>query len=190
VEHATGEALESGLASVLGSPCDRGTVALIVRRPGVDEREVVAEAELDPEWGLVGDRWHEGRRAAGADREPERGRQVTVMNARLAALVAVDLDRRALAGDQLYVDLDLSVGNLPAGARLAIGSAVIAVSEEPHLGCAKFARRFGRAALVFVNSPTGRALRLRGLNARIVIGGKVRVGDPVRKLAAGDQEAG
>jgi MOSC domain-containing protein YiiM len=108
--------------------------------------------------------------------------QLTVMNSRAALLVAQDPDRRMLAGDQLYVDLDLSPVNLPAGTRLAVGSAVIEVSEEPHLGCAKFAARFGKDAWRFVNSRVGRQLRLRGLNARIVASGTVCYGDVIRKL--------
>ncbi len=108
--------------------------------------------------------------------------QLNVMNARVVALVAVDPDRRALAGDQLYVDLDLSVDNLPPGTRLALGSAVIEVTDQPHKGCAKFSTRFGVEALRFVNSEEGRARRLRGLNAKVVVGGTVRVGDPIEKL--------
>ena len=110
------------------------------------------------------------------------GMQLNVINARLSALVAVDPDRRALAGDQLHVDLDLSEANLPPGTRLAVGSAVIEVTPEPHRGCPKFVARFGREAMRFVNSPVGSALRLRGLNAKVVEAGTVRPGDEIRKL--------
>jgi MOSC domain-containing protein YiiM len=105
--------------------------------------------------------------------------QITLMNARVASLVAADPGRRQLAGDQLFVDFDLSVANLPPGTRLTIGSATLEVSEQPHLGCGKFAARFGVDALKFVNSPVGRELNLRGLNARVVIGGPIRPGDPI-----------
>ena len=96
--------------------------------------------------------------------------------------MAVDPDRRVLAGDQLHVDLDLSEANLPPGTRLALGTAVIEVTPEPHRGCAKFVERFGRDAMRFVNSPIGRELRLRGLNARVVVPGTVRPGDEIRKV--------
>ena len=79
--------------------------------------------------------------------------QLTLMNARVVALVAGERERWPLAGDQLYVDLDLSADNLPPGTRLAVGSAVIEVTPEPHTGCAKFSARFGSEALRFVNSP-------------------------------------
>ncbi len=80
------------------------------------------------------------------------------------------------------VDLDLSVDNLPPGTLLALGSAQIEVTAQPHTGCDKFAARFGREAAKWVNSSTGRPLRLRGLNARVVQPGAIRVGDSVRKL--------
>src|SRR5690606_6116252 len=111
--------------------------------------------------------------------------QLNVINARLSRFVAVDPDRRALAGDQLHIDLDLAEANLSAGTRLAVGSAVIEVTAKPHLGCDKFVARFGRDAMRFVHSPLGRQLRLRGLNARVVVGGTVRPGDEVRKLPEG-----
>lgn len=170
--------LEDGLDHVRAAPADHGRLELIVRRPALDEREVLDEAVLDPAEGLAGDTWRARERREGP---PDPARQVTVMNARAAALVARAPERWALAGDQLYVDLDISQENLPPGARLEIGTAVIEVSPEPHLGCAKFRSRFGPDALRFVNSPVGRALRLRGLNARVVVPGTVRVGDAVRK---------
>jgi MOSC domain-containing protein YiiM len=168
--------LESGLAEIRRSPAAAGTVALIVRRPAAGEREVLAEAVLDPVQGLVGDYWH------GQGSDPDT--QLTLMNARVAAIVARVPDRWPLAGDQLYVDLDLSGANLPPGTRLKLGTAVIEVTAEPHRGCGKFIRRFGVDAMRFVNSGVGRELNLRGINARIVGGGTVRTGDAIR-IAAG-----
>jgi MOSC domain-containing protein YiiM len=104
------------------------------------------------------------------------------MNARAAEAIAGDRDRWALAGDQLYVDLDISQANLPPGSRIQIGTAVIEFSEPPHTGCAKFSARYGNDALKFVNSPTGRELRLRGANCRVVVAGTLRAGDAIRKL--------
>ena len=181
--HLTAAALEDGLEEIRNSPPDQGHVELIVRRPAENERDVLTEASLEPARGLDGDTWL-ARTAGPSDAAERVDRQLTLMNARAAALVAGDPERRPLAGDQLYVDLDLSQENLPPGTHLQIGSAVIEISEKPHTGCKKFAARFGQDALRFVNSPTGRALRLRGLNARIVAAGTVRTGDEIRKIPA------
>jgi MOSC domain-containing protein YiiM len=108
--------------------------------------------------------------------------QLNLINARLIALLAQDKARWPLAGDQLYVDLDLSEENLPPGTRLTIGAAVIEVTDQPHTGCKKFAARFGADAVKFVNSPEGKALHLRGINAKVVQGGTIRAGDTVRKI--------
>jgi MOSC domain-containing protein YiiM len=156
------------------SPSDTGLVELIVRRPSVGEREVLDVAELDLEQGLVGDRWW-------ASAPTDASTQLTLMNARVIALIEPDRERWPLAGDQLYVDLDLSSENLPAGARLELGSAVIEVTDVPHTGCAKFTSRFGSDATRLVNSREGRGLRLRGMNARVIAPGLVRLGDAIRK---------
>lgn len=177
---------DTGLEVVRAAPRDRGTVELIVRRPAVDGREAVDEAQLDLEEGLVGDGWR-ARGRSGGRRPPNPDAQVTVMSSRAIALAAGERDRWPLAGDQLYVDLDLSAENTPAGTRLAIGAAVIEVSAKPHLGCAKFRGRFGFDAVRFVNSPhAGQGLRLRGINARVLSAGDVHVGDTIRKLTAPD----
>jgi len=190
VEHLTATELEAGLDTVRAAPTDVGPVELIVRRPSVDGRELLDEARLDCEAGLVGDTWRTRPSSSTPDGLAHPDRQITVMGSRVAALVAQNKTRWALAGDQLFVDLDLSVANLPAGTRLAIGSAVIEVTEAPHTGCAKFTQRFGLDAFRFVNSPLGLALRLRGMNARVVTAGTVRVGDEMRKLPdASDSEA-
>ena len=162
------------LGRVHEAPVDEGRLEMIVRRPAVNEREVLGIAELDLDQGLLGDRW--------ATRDTARtpaylAAQLTVINTRLLAAIEPDRARWPLAGDQLYVD-----PHLPVGSRLAIGAAVIEVSEEPHTGCAKFSARFGSEALRWINSPAGRAHRLRGLNARVVAGGAVREGDVIRRL--------
>jgi MOSC domain-containing protein YiiM len=174
--------LEDRLHYIRQAPADGGTVELIARRPAEDEREVVGEARLDLDDGLVGDTWRSRGSRHTPDGGPDGEAQVTLMNARAAAAIAGDRERWALAGDQLYVDLDLSVTNLPPGSRIQIGSAVIEFSEKPHTGCAKFQARFGNDALRFVNSPAGRELRLRGANCRVVMPGTVRPGDAIRKV--------
>jgi MOSC domain-containing protein YiiM len=166
--------LEAGLDEIRRAPADNGTVELIIARPAEDARTVLTEGQLDTARGLVGDTWQHGKA------DPER--QLTVMNARAIGLLAQSRERWGLAGDQLYVDLDIGARNLPAGTRLAVGEAVIEVTSAPHRGCKKFAARFGLDALRFVNSEVGYALKLRGINARVVTGGAVRPGDPVRKL--------
>ena len=174
--------LQAGLDTVRGAPSDAGTIELIVRRPAVEEREPLTEAELCTVNGLIGDSWRvKPTSKTGA---PNPDAQLTMMSARAAALIAGERERWALAGDQLYVDFDISSANIPPGTRLRIGDAgaEIEITAEPHLGCGKFIRRFGIDAQKFVNSPEGRALNCRGINARIIRGGTIRVGDAITKL--------
>jgi hypothetical protein len=182
VTHRTTDELLAGVAEVRRSPPDDGTVELIVCRPARGEREVLDAADLDVLEGLVGDMWRTKPSSKTGDSSPHPDMQLALMNARFAALVAVDPDRRALAGDQLYVDLDLSTANLPPGTRLELGAAVIEITAIPHTGCAKFGRRFGSDAMRFVKTPVGRELNLRGVMARVVVPGTVKSGDIVRKL--------
>ena len=182
MRHPIPDELVAGLDEIRRSPADDGVVELIVRRPAENEREVLAEGELDVAEGLVGDMWRRRGSRSTPDGSANPLAQLTLQNARLAALVAGERERWPLAGDQLYIDLDFSLDNLPPGTRLAVGSAEIEITPHPHTGCAKFSARFGSDALRFVNSPTGRALRLRGVNARVVEGGTVRRGDVVHKL--------
>ena len=182
MKHLTTEELEAGLDNIRQSPKDKGVLELIVRRPRVGEREALDEGELDLLEGLVGDDWRIRGSSRTSDGSAHPDMQLTLMNARVIALVAQDKGQWSLAGDQLYLDMDLSTDNLPAGTRLALGSAVIAVTAEPHTGCQKFVARFGRDAMQFVNSPLGRQLHLRGINAKVVQPGVIRVGDVVRKI--------
>ncbi|HKE83871.1 MAG TPA: hypothetical protein VKB50_08960 [Vicinamibacterales bacterium] len=182
VTHLTRTQLEAGLDSIRQAPRDHGTIELIVRRPAVGQREVLDAGELDVVEGLIGDTWKSRRNPHTPDGLPNPESQVNIMSARAVALIAQDKSRWSLAGDQLFVDLNLALENLPPGTRLALGTAILEVSAEPHTGCGKFVERFGVDAMTFVNSPTGRALCLRGINARVVRTGVVRVGDRVRKV--------
>ena len=184
-EPKTFEALTERLPHIRQSPQLEGTLALIVRRPQVDAREVLAEAELNTAEGLAGDTWNKRGSSRTADGSPHPDMQLNLMNVRVAEAVAGSMKRWPLAGDQLYVDLDLSQANLPPGTRLSIGSALIEITPQPHTGCGKFSARFGVDALKFVNSPEGRALGLRGVNAKVITPGRVRAGDTVRKLQKG-----
>jgi hypothetical protein len=184
IKHLTMDELEAGLDKIRQAPKDEGVLQLIVRRPQIDEREVVEEATLHLEDGLVGDSWIRRASSRTPDGSPHPDMQINVMNARVTALVAQDKSRWHLAGDQLYLDMDLSEENLPAGTQLAIGSAVIEVTPPPHTGCKKFVARFGIDAMKLVNSPLGRELHLRGINAKVVQGGVIRVGNVAKKVPA------
>jgi hypothetical protein len=181
-EHLSMTELEAGMEHIRQAPKEHGTLQLIVRRPRDDERDIVDHGELSLSEGLVGDNW----KARGSKHTPDGSAtlysQITVTNARCIALLAQSEDRWALAGDQLYVDFDLSEENIPPGTRLGIGSAILEVSAEPHTGCKKFSARFGVDALKFVNSPEGKRLHLRGINAKVIQSGTIRVGDTINKV--------
>ena len=171
--------IEAAMADMGSSPTENGIVEMIVARPAVDQRMVLEEGVLDETHGLQGDSWEtRGSSNGNADRL----RQITVMNSRILAAIAGDRERWQLAGDQLIVDLDLSIDSLPAGTRLQIGEALAEVTEPPHTGCAKFAGRFGAEALAWANGREGRQQRRRGMHVRVVESGTVREGDPIRKL--------
>jgi hypothetical protein len=181
VRHLTWAELEAGLETIKAAPRDGGRLELIVRRPHVGAREVLDVGELSHEEGLVGDSWSRRRHPRRPDESPLQDTQLNVMNARAIALIAQDRSRWQLAGDQLFLDMDISPENLPAGTKMQIGTAVIEVTAEPHTGCAKFVERFGVDAMKFVNSTVGRANNLRGLNAKVVRPGTIRVGDLASK---------
>ena len=182
VKHLTMAELEAGLEDVRRSPKDEGLLELIVRRPQIGEREILEEGELHLAHGLVGDNWSVRGSSRTADGSSHPDMQLNVMNARSIALIAQHKERWSLAGDQLFIDLDLSTDNLPPGTRLSLGSAVIEVTAQPHTGCRKFVERFGADALRFVNSPLGKQLNMRGINAKVVQPGVITVGCAVRKI--------
>ncbi len=184
MEHRTTAELEAALDDIRGAPVGVGRVELIVRRPTEGAREVLDEGQLDTSAGLVGDNW-----VVRGSKETEDGsahplRQLNVMSARAAAAIAGPVENWPLAGDQFFVDLHLGGEELPTGTRLQIGDAIIEVTSPPHLGCVKFVSRFGKEAMRFVNSPVGRSLNLRGICARVVVGGTVRTGDTITAVHA------
>ena len=182
VQHVSMAELEAGMDHIRQSPKDNGTLMMIVRRPNVDQREIISEGELNPLEGLLGDSWNARGSGHTSDGSANTDTQITIMNSRTIALLAQDEERWSLAGDQLYIDMDLSTDNLPPGTRLALGSAMIEVSAVPHTGCKKFSSRFGVEAMKFVNSPEGKQLHLRGINAKVIQTGRIRAGDIVRKI--------
>lgn len=167
-------ALDAGLHEIEAAPAEVGRLEMIVARPSVDERRVLEQGTLDSLVGLVGDSWATRRR-------PDLEAQVTLMSSRVIALLAGTRDLWPLAGDQLYVDFDLSRANVPPGTELEIGSAVLAITAEPHLPCRKFKARFGADAMRFLLTERGRELQLRGVNARVVRAGTIAVGDRIAK---------
>lgn len=173
------EELTPQLAWIREAPPDGGRVEMLVRRPAVDRRELLDEATFDESAGLVGDNWLERGSGSTPDGAAHPLGQVTLTSWRALSVLADSPEERALAGDQVYVDLDLSEGNLPAGTLLSLGGAVLEVTDKPHTGCHKFRARFGGGALRFVNTGAGSQLRLRGINARVVQRGRVAVGDTV-----------
>ena len=180
--HRNSAELEAALPHIREAPTGSGVIGLIVRRPAVDERELLSEARINADEGIEGDTWNQRGSSKSADGGPHPGMQVTIMNSRAAEAVIGPVERWPLAGDQIYADLDISHEAMPPGTQLSVGSAVVEVADEPHRGCAKFAARFGRDALRFVNTGEGSRLRLRGVNCSVVQPGTVRVGDSVTRL--------
>jgi hypothetical protein len=168
---------------VRAAPRDAGRIELIVRRPGPDRREVISEATLDPEDGLVGDDWFRRSSLSTPDGSADPESQLTIMCTRVLAAIAPERSLWPLAGDQICADFDLGIANIPPGTRLAIGDAEVVVTSKLHTGCSKFAARFGKDALDWISGPAGKELRMRGVYVRIVRGAVVRPGDMIRKIA-------
>lgn len=173
--HRTMAELEAGLLALAPAPKDVGRLAGIVRRPAKDQREVLPRAQLTPEAGLPGDTW-------GQKPSPDPTAQLTAMQVEVAELIA-NGQSLALFGDNLFVELDLSVANLPIGSRLRVGGAVVEVTPMPHDGCSKFNARFGSDALRFVNAKLRRHLNLRGIYWRVIEAGEVELGSPIQVLS-------
>lgn len=178
----TSKELEAGLDHIRLSPKECGSLELIVRRPDVDKREVLKEGILNLEEGLVGDDWKNRPSSKMENKAPHPEMQLTLMNSRLIHLLTQNKNDWSLAGDQLFVDFDLSLENIPAKTKLNIGETIIEITAQDHSGCGKFAERFGRDAMIFVNSIIGKKLRLRGVNAKVTKGGIIKTGDKVTKI--------
>ncbi|MCB0707254.1 MAG: hypothetical protein KDC34_18180 [Saprospiraceae bacterium] len=182
IKHLSTAEIEAGMDWVRLSPKDTGTLELIIRRPDIGEREILSSGQLDLNLGLLGDNWSTRGSSSTPDGQAHPEMQLNLMNARMIQLIAGSKDRWPLAGDQLYVDLDLSEKNVPPGTQLEIGEALIEVTTVPHLGCKKFVERFGLDAMRFVNSQLGKALHLRGINAKVIRAGKIETGEKIRKI--------
>jgi len=180
--HLTRDELMAGLPEILAAPQDEGILRAIVIRPTKGERIERDSNEMSFAQGMHGDHWANGCWKTTADGKPHPDVQICIMNARCIQLIAQDHANWARAGDNLFIDMDLTPRNTPPGTRLRIGAAIIEVTDTPHNGCAAFIERYGRDACVFVNMGEGGRLRLRGIYARVVQDGRVSVGDKVVKL--------
>ncbi|HAA94123.1 MAG TPA: MOSC domain-containing protein [Dehalococcoidia bacterium] len=174
--------LEAGLEYIRRSPKNEGPLDLIVSRPNEGEREVMDLADLNVELGLLGDTWKDRPSVRSVDGKAHPDMQITIMNSRVANLVAQDKSRWPLAGDQLYADLDLSTENVPPGTRLSVGEAILEATNQPHTPCKKFSSRFGIDALKFVSTAIGKELQLRGINCKVIQSGSIKPGDTLKKL--------
>lgn len=182
IRHLSSDQLNGGLEHIRQSPANHGTLDLIVIRPADLQRTELAHCDVSFRGGVHGDMWAKGCWKSLPDGSPDPDVQVTLANRRAIGLMAGDRSRWPLAGDQLYVDLDLSDENLPPGSRISIGTAILQITHIPHNGCRLFQERFGGDALAFVNSDEGKRLRLRGVYARVVQDGRVAVGDAIATL--------
>ena len=174
--------LEAQLPEIQAAPKLRGSLDLIVIRPAVDQRKVLKSAELCLERGLIGDSWITRSSRHTSDKSPWIEMQLNIMSSRVIQAVTGDLKRWPLAGDQLFIDLDLSLENLPIGSQISIGETIIEVTAPPHTACKKFRVRYGDDAFRFINNPATKNMRLRGLNAKIIRGGTIESGSIVHKL--------
>lgn len=180
--HLSMKELEAGVDLILQSPKEEGVLEMIVRRPRTGEREVLKEGILDLKEGLVGDNWIQRGSSRTNDGSSHPDMQLNIMNSRVINLIAQRRARWQLAGDQMFIDLDMCPDNLPPGTRLAIGTSIIEVTSQPHTGCKKFVDRFGSDAMKFISSKTGKRLNLRGVNAKVIKPGKIYEGDVVKKI--------
>lgn len=174
--------VEAGIANIKESQKDNGVLQLIVRRPKTETREIISSAELNLINGLEGDNWKARGSSSTPDNSADPEAQITLMNTRVIDLLTKEKTLWQLAGDQLFVDMDLSIENLPPLSKLQIGSAILEISVKPHTGCKKFSGRFGVDALAFISTPLGKSLRMRGVNARVIQAGEIKVGDSIKKL--------
>ena len=180
--HLNREELQAGLPHILASPDDDGVLEAIVVRPVSEERREVTQCRLTLAGGVESDHWANGCWKSTESGDPHPDVQICIMNARCIGLIAQERENWAPAGDNLFIDMNLTPDNMPPGQRIAVGSVILEITDTPHKGCAKFIRRYGRDACVFVNTGDGDRYKLRGIYARVVQDGTVRTGDRVRKI--------
>ncbi len=180
--HLDKQELAAGLPEILKSPKDRGPIESITVRPASEQRRTVNSVAISLAGGVEGDHWAQGCWKSTDAGKPHPDVQICMMNSRCIDLIAGDKDNWAPAGDNLFIDMDLTPENLPPGTRIAMGTAILEITDTAHKGCAKFIERYGRDACVFVNVGDGDRYKLRGIYGRVVQDGVLSVGDLATKV--------
>jgi hypothetical protein len=181
-EHRSLAELQQGLPVILAAPKDEGVLRAIVVRPAHGERLTPGASEVSLARGVHGDHWEKGCWRTTEDGRPDPDVQICIMSARCIELIAGPIENWPPAGDNLFIDMDLTPANMPPGQRFSIGTALFEITAVPHNGCDQFIARFGRDAVLFVNTGEGKRLRLRGIYARVIRDGRIAAGDRVTKL--------
>ena len=182
IEHPSLDILEAGLEHIRNSPTDNGLLHMIVVRPEKKQRSTPEHCLLSSKGGAEGDHWAKGCWKSLPDGSPDPDVQITIMNSRCLELISSSPSQWPLAGDNLIADLDLGVHNLKPGQKLSVGTTILEITAVPHTGCDNFKVRFGLDSLKFVSTKAGKELRLRGIYARIIQDGEIRIGDRLKKV--------
>jgi hypothetical protein len=180
-KHRTRAEIEAGIGPVLQSPAEGAAVEALFSRPAPGKRLDLPALEVSVSGGIAGDHWSLGCWKTLPDGSPDPDVQVSLMNRRMLHLIAGARDNWARAGNNIIVDMDLSIDNLPIGQRLRVGTAELEIGPVANTGCDFFIERYGRDACVFVNTGIAKQKRLRGVYARVVKDGQIRIGDIIRK---------
>ena len=97
------EQLERGLDNIRAAPSATGHVALIVCRPGIEQRQVIETGELTLEQGLLGDNWKVKPCSSAPAGAGHPDMQLTLMNVRVIDTVTTRETCPLLATSSMWI---------------------------------------------------------------------------------------